>query len=132
MTPAQLKGYAILGGVAIAAYLVIRRDVAKVASTVTDVAGNIGASVNPYNQNNIFYQTASSVVGIATGKEDSSLGGIIFDAVDPRSKQVADLLKGSGGTVPPTVSQKAMQKAPTVDQGSVSLDVSYDALGNVQ
>lgn len=88
------------GGVLFMGYLVMRHESKElkdaVVKTAEKVAGKVGESivettqkVNPSSDKNVVYTGVNNVVGGITGDKNDTLGGIIYDWLNPNElKQI--------------------------------------------
>lgn len=78
-----IKAALIVGGVALAVYVT-----RKATTAVSDAAGQALQAVNPWNNENVIYQTANSAVQAVTGSKNATLGTWLYDVLNPEKQDV--------------------------------------------
>lgn len=110
MNPKTVQWTVIGAAVGIVGWLIF-----KYGDGVAEKVAGVAEALNPMSGENIFYQTGNAVVGLATGKHDETLGGILADWFDPNAKAVNALYGKDQNSVPASTT-KIMSKAPTTKE----------------
>lgn len=83
MKDLAIKAALVVCGVALAVYLT-----RKASTAVADAAGDALQAVNPWNQDNVIYQTASNAVQAASGGKWYSPGDMFFSLFNPEKDDI--------------------------------------------
>ena len=78
-----IKAALILGGVALAVYVT-----RKASGAGADAAGQAIQAVNPWNQENVIYQTANKAVETLTGSKHDTWGTWLFAKLNPEKDDI--------------------------------------------
>lgn len=116
-----IKAALVVVGVALAVYITRRASTA-----VVDTAQQALQAVNPWNQDNVIYQTANQAVQAATGTPDT-LGTWLYNVLHPNEQDI----NGAFFTTPRDPYDVRLYRAPpdvtpTTPGGALQNDAGYN------
>lgn len=90
--PQDWRVYATVGALAVLVVYLAQRQ-------ARSAAGAVGAAVNPWDSNNMFYRGTNETGKILTGDKDFSLGVWMWEQLNPnQAKRDNQIASGASGT----------------------------------